>query len=133
MVRNNFRKAIMMRIMRGLTVEWIDTSLSVFCNGHIKQLQQAIKEGSLICYTEGEKDCLTLWKYGYISFTCGAVRTFKQAILPYLKGANVIVFGDDDGAGRADADRIAGLINTVGQARVIIRQMCQKKAILQTI
>ena len=98
----------------------IDTSLSVFCNGHIKQLQQAIRQGTLICYAEGEKDCLTLWKYGYIAFTCGAVRTFKQAILPYLKGANVIVFGDDDGAGRADADRIAGLINTVGQARVII-------------
>lgn len=98
----------------------IDTSLSVFCNGRIKQLQQAIKQGTLICYTEGEKDCLTLWRYGYISFTCGAVRTFKQAILPYLKGANVIVFGDNDNPGRADADRIAGLINTVGRARVII-------------
>lgn len=98
----------------------IDTSLSVFCNGRIKQLQQAIKQGTLICYAEGEKDCLTLWRYGYISFTCGAVRTFKQAILPYLKGANVIVFGDNDNPGRADADRIAGLINTVGRARVII-------------
>ena len=98
----------------------IDTSLSVFCNGHIKQLQQAIKQGTQICYAEGEKDCLTLWKYGYIAFTCGAVRTFKQAILPYLKDANVIVFGDNDNPGRADADRIAGLINTVGRARVII-------------
>lgn len=98
----------------------IDTSLSVFCNGRIKQLQQAIKQGTLICYAEGEKDTLTLWKYGYIAFTCGAVRTFKQAILPYLKGANVIVFGDNDNPGRADADRIAGLINTVGRARVII-------------
>ena len=98
----------------------IDTSLSVFCNGRIKQLQQAIKQGTLICYAEGEKDTLTLWKYGYIAFTCGAVRTFKQAILPYLKGANVIVFGDNDDPGRADANRIAGLINTVGRARVII-------------
>lgn len=98
----------------------IDTSLSVFCNGHIKQLQQSIKQGTLICYAEGEKDTLTLWKYGYIAFTCGAVRTFKQTILPYLKGANVIVFGDNDNPGRADADRIAGLINTVGRARVII-------------
>lgn len=98
----------------------VDTSLSVFCNGRIKQLQQAIKQGTLICYAEGEKDTLTLWKYGYIAFTCGAVRTFKQAILPYLKGANVIVFGDNDNPGRADADRIAGLINTVGRARVII-------------
>lgn len=98
----------------------IDTSLSVFCNGHIKQLQQAIKQGTLICYAEGEKDCLTLWKYGYIAFTCGAVRTFKQAIVPYLKGANIIVFGDNDPPGRADADRIAGMINTVGCARVII-------------
>lgn len=98
----------------------VDTSLSVFCNGRIKQLQQAIKEGSLICYAEGEKDCLTLWRYGYISFTCGAVRTFKQEILPYLKDSNIIVFGDNDNPGRADADRIAGLINTVGHARVII-------------
>ena len=98
----------------------VDTSLSVFCNGRIKQLQQAIKQGTLICYAEGEKDTLTLWKYGYIAFTCGAVRTFKQAILPYLKGANVIVFGDNDDPGRADANRIAGLINTVGRARVII-------------
>lgn len=98
----------------------VDTSLSVFCNGHIKQLQQAIQNGELICYTEGEKDCLTLWKYGYITFTCGAVRTFKQEIVPYLKGANIIVFGDNDPPGRADADRIAGMINTVGRARVII-------------
>ena len=98
----------------------VDTSLSVFCNGRIKQLQQAIKQGTLICYAEGEKDTLTLWKYGYIAFTCGAVRTFKQAILTYLKGANVIVFGDNDDPGRADANRIAGLINTVGRARVII-------------
>lgn len=101
-------------------LDGIDTSLSVFCNGRIKQLQQAIKQGTLICYAEGEKDTLTLWKYGYIAFTCGAVRTFKQAILPYLKGANVIVFGDNDNPGRADANRIAGLINTVGRARVII-------------
>lgn len=101
-------------------LDGIDTSLSVFCNGRIKQLQQAIKQGTLICYAEGEKDTLTLWKYGYIAFTCGAVRTFKQAILPYLKGANVIVFGDNDNSGRADANRIAGLINTVGRARVII-------------
>lgn len=98
----------------------VDTSLSVFCNGHINQLQQAIKEGTLICYTEGEKDTLTLWKHGYIAFTCGAVRTFKQAILSYLKGANVIVFGDNDSAGRADADRVTEMINTVGQAKVVI-------------
>lgn len=98
----------------------VDTSLSVFCNGHINQLQQAIKEGTLICYTEGEKDTLTLWKHGYIAFTCGAVRTFKQAILSYLKGVNVIVFGDNDSAGRADADRVTEMINTVGQAKVVI-------------
>lgn len=98
----------------------IDTSLSVFCNGHIKQLQQAIKQGTLICYTEGEKDALTLWKYGYIVFTCGAVRTFKQTMLPYLKDANILVFGDNDNAGRTDAERVARLINTVGKAKVII-------------
>lgn len=101
-------------------LQGVDTSLSVFCNGHIKRLQQAIQKGTLIFYTEGEKDCLTLWKYGYIAFTCGAVRTFKQTIVPYLEGANVIVFGDNDLPGRADADRIARLINTVGRARIII-------------
>ena len=101
-------------------LQGVDTSLSVFCNGHIKRLQQAIQKGTLIFYTEGEKDCLTLWKYGYIAFTCGAVRTFKQTIVPYLESANLIVFGDNDDPGRADANRIAGLINTVGRARVII-------------
>lgn len=101
-------------------LQGIDTSLSVFCNGHIKELQQAIQNGDLICYAEGEKDSSTLWKYGYISFTCGAVRTFRSTIAPYLKGAKVIVFGDNDNAGRADAERVAGLINTVGNARVII-------------
>lgn len=101
-------------------LQGVDTSLSVFCNGQIQQLQQAIQKGKLICYAEGEKDCLTLWKYGYISFTCGAVRTFKQSIVPYLKGANVLVFGDNDNAGRTDAERVAGLINTVGKAKVII-------------
>ncbi len=101
-------------------LEGIDISLSVFCSGHIEQLQQAIKQGTLICYTGGEKDTLTLWKYGYVAFSCGAVRTFKQALIPYLEDANVIVFGDNDPPGRADADRIAGLINMVGRAKVVI-------------
>ncbi len=101
-------------------LQGIDTSQSVFCNGQFKQLQQAIQSRELICYTEGEKDCLTLWKYGYVAFTCGAVKTFKQGIIPYLKDTNVLVFGDADIPGRNDADRVAGLINTVGKARVII-------------
>ncbi|MDE5824968.1 MAG: virulence-associated E family protein, partial [Lachnospiraceae bacterium] len=41
-------------------------------------------------------------------------------LLPYLKGGRFVVFGDNDKAGIADAERITALLNTVGTARMII-------------
>lgn len=95
-------------------------TLSVFCNGRIKALKDAIGNGTLICYTEGEKDCLTLWNNGYVAFTFGGVHTFKDEILPYLKGGNFLVFADNDKQGITDAEQITQKLNTAGQARMIV-------------
>lgn len=95
-------------------------TLSVFCNGRIKALKDAIDNGALICYTEGEKDTQTLCKNGYTAFTFGGVHTFKDEILPYLKGGNFLVFADNDTQGITDAEHITQRLNTVGQARMIV-------------
>ncbi len=98
----------------------IDTTCAVFCNGHLKDVKDAVSNGSLVCYTEGGKDTKVLWRNGFISFTCGGTNTFKEKLLPYLKGGRFLVFGDNDSAGIADAERITALLNTVGTARMII-------------
>lgn len=94
--------------------------LSVFCNGRIKALKEAINNGMLICYAEGEKDAITLCKNGYIAFTFGGVHTFKDEILPYLKGGNFLVFADNDKQGIADAQRIVSKLKTIGKAKMIV-------------
>lgn len=104
----------------------VDTSLSVFCNGHIIELKQALTDKTLVCYCEGEKDAKILWKYGFISFTCGAVRTFHESLLPYLKGGKFVVFADRDTPGIKDAEHITALLNTVGTAAMIIPPVPEK-------
>lgn len=98
----------------------IDTTYAVFCNGHLKEVKNAIEKKILVAYAEGEKDIKCLWNNGYISFTCGGTNTFKKDLLPYLKGGRFVVFGDNDSAGIADAKRITALLNTVGTATMII-------------
>lgn len=98
----------------------VDTTYAVFCNGHLKEVKNAIEKKSLVCYTEGEKDTKCLWNNDCISFTCGGTNTFKKELLPYLKGGKFAVFGDNDRTGIADAERITALLNTVGTATMII-------------
>ena len=98
----------------------VDTTYAVFCNGHLKEVKNAIEKKSLVCYTEGEKDTKCLWNNDCISFTCGGTNTFKKELLPYLKGGRFAVFGDNDRTGIADAERITALLNTVGTATMII-------------
>lgn len=95
-------------------------TLSIFCNGRIKELKNAIANGTLICYPEGEKDVITLWKNGYVSFSFGGTKTFKDEILPYLKGGNFLVFADNDEKGIEDAENIMRKLNMVGVAKMII-------------
>ena len=106
------------RVVRG--IDGADTSKAVFCNGQLTRLKEAIAKGDLVAYTEGEKDCLGLWKAGFVSFTCGGVRTFKESLLPHLRGGRFVVFGDNDVVGKQDAERITGLLNTVGSATMVI-------------
>lgn len=98
----------------------VDTTYAVLCNGHLKEVKNAIEKKSLVCYTEGEKDTKCLWNNDCISFTCGGTNTFKKELLPYLKGGRFAVFGDNDRAGIADAERITALLNMVGTATMII-------------
>lgn len=97
----------------------INTSLAVFTD-NIRKLKQAVSDGTLIIYTEGEKDCLTVTKNNYAGFSCGGCNKFREALLPYLKGGKFIVFSDNDSPGIKDAERITALLNTVGNAIMII-------------
>lgn len=100
-------------------INGIDVSLAVFTDD-VKRLKQAIADGVLIVYTEGEKDCLIVIKNGFVSFSCGGCNKFKESLLPYLKGGKFIVFADNDTPGIKDAERITALLNTVGTATMII-------------
>lgn len=98
----------------------IDTTYAVFCDSYLKNIKETINNGGLICYAEGEKDARTLNQNGFLAFTCGGVNTFKKELLPYLKGGKFVVFGDNDKIGKKDAEQITSLLNTVGEAVMII-------------
>lgn len=98
----------------------IDTTYAVFCDSYLKNIKETINNGGLICYAEGEKDARTLNQNGFLAFTCGGVNTFKKELLPYLKGGKFVVFGDNDEVGKKDAEQITSLLNTVGEAVMII-------------
>lgn len=98
----------------------IDTTYAVFCDDYLKNIKETINNGGLICYAEGEKDARTLNQNGFLAFTCGGINTFKKDLLPYLKGGKFVVFGDNDEVGKKDAEQITSLLNTVGEAIMVV-------------
>jgi putative DNA primase/helicase len=87
--------------------EGVDTKILYRAN----EVAQAIAEGKVILLAEGEKDVDRLWSLG-IAATCNAHGASEQGKRPkwttahseQLKGADIIVLNDNDGAGYAHAE-----------------------------
>jgi len=89
--------------------------------GNIKRIKQAITENEDIFYCEGEKDCLTLSKYGYVSFTAGGVSDWCNNLTELVKNADLIILADNDIAGKKAADQIKGDVqDVVKSVRIIV-------------
>ncbi len=104
------------------TLEDIDTSLSVFCNVSIDKLKQTAKQEKILHYTEGEKDCKTIGKYGLIGFTCGSKGDWmkKREVFKYVKDALLIIFSDNDAPGITSSQEIKAYYEQLGSRAVVI-------------
>jgi hypothetical protein len=93
------------------------------------EIRKAIEVGRIICIVEGEKDADNLWKLG-IPATCnahGAADPRQKNFRPkwhechsaQLKGADIVVFNDNDPSGYAHADTACKL--SLGVAKRVRR------------
>ena len=90
----------------------------------VNEVAQAIAAGRVICVAEGEKDADSLWRLGFAA-TCSAHgahdATKRQKPKWYashsaqLRGADLVVFNDNDAAGYEHADTTCNL--SIGVAR----------------
>ena len=83
-------------------------------------VEKAIKEGKTIFYTEGEKDCNSLIKRGYIALTAGGANDWQSCFSEVLKGANVTILTDNDQPGRQLAERVKADLQGVAKSTKVI-------------
>lgn len=70
------------------------------------QVEQAIERRDLILFPEGEKDVETLEAMGFVATTnSGGAQHWSEAHAAHFKGADVVLFPDNDDAGRAGAQK----------------------------
>lgn len=67
---------------------------------------ETVKNRRKVCICEGEKDCDTLRKAGYVATTAGGVKSWKDEYATFFVGAEVILLPDNDDAGRGLRDEI---------------------------
>ena len=93
----------------------------IYAPGGLGGLNKAIAEGKLIFCVEGEKDANTLATRGYTAMTAGGVNDWQPESAELLRGAEVVILGDNDEAGKQLASRIlADLRGIARSARVIV-------------
>lgn len=86
-----------------------------------QEIEIAVAEGRTIGLTEGEKDVETLEAWEWAATTnSGGAQGWKPEFAEYLRGADVVIFGDDDDAGRARVETVAlSLRGIAGRIRAI--------------
>jgi hypothetical protein len=86
-----------------------------------QQVEIAIAEGKTILLPEGEKDVETLEGWGLVGTTnSGGAQNWTPALAEMLRGADVVILGDDDEAGRKRTENVAlSLRGIAGRIRVI--------------
>ncbi|MDA1027832.1 MAG: AAA family ATPase [Bacteroidetes bacterium] len=68
----------------------------------LPQVLEAIENGETVIVTEGEKDVHTFEHYGYVATCCsGGAQGWKKEFGDIFDGANVVLCGDQDAAGRS--------------------------------
>jgi putative DNA primase/helicase len=74
-----------------------------------------------VCLVEGEKDADNLVNLGYVATTnCGGVKKFTPDLAKFFEGKHVVLFFDDDKAGRAGLVQRVGLLTGVArEVRVV--------------
>jgi hypothetical protein len=73
-----------------------------------QQLEIAVAEGKTILLPEGEKDTETLVEWGLAATTnSGGAQNWKPEFAQFLRGADVVILGDDDDAGRKRVEDVA--------------------------
>lgn len=91
--------------------------------GNVKALNKAVAEGKPIFIVEGEKDVNSLAKRGYTAFTYGGVNDWQSDFAELVKGADVVIFGDNDAAGVKVANTILNDIQAVVKSAKMIIPM----------
>lgn len=104
------------------TLKDIDTHLSVFCNVSIEKLKQTAKQENRLFYAEGEKDTKNFGKYGLVGFTCGSQGDWnsRKEVFKYIKDALLVIFSDNDEAGRNSSNSIKAYYEQIGGRAVVI-------------
>ena len=93
----------------------------IYTPGGLGALNKAIMEGKQIFVPEGEKDANALATRGYTALTAGGVNDWQPEFAELLRGAEVVILGDNDEAGKQLASRIlADLRGIARSARVIV-------------
>jgi putative DNA primase/helicase len=105
---------------------------------NLPEVLEAIKQGKEVFIAEGEKDADNLKRLGFTA-TCnfdGASASkqkpkWKEEYNSYFKGAKVIIFNDNDDAGKSHADYIASQLSQISEyvKRPIISGLAEKEDI----
>ena len=77
--------------------------------------------GEPVYITEGEKDCLTLRRYGLTAVTPGGSNSWKDHHARFFKGLKVIIMQDNDPAGEKMTEGIISDIKDLADSYKVIR------------
>jgi archaellum biogenesis ATPase FlaH/DNA-binding transcriptional ArsR family regulator len=87
---------------------------------------EKIKKAQTVYYCEGEKDVDTAYKHGLTAFTCGSSSDYTALINPLLEGKKVVIFQDNDEAGRKQSEFITESLKGIARTRVIVPSSKEK-------
>jgi hypothetical protein len=87
----------------------------------LPDLIAAVQRGDIIHIVEGEKDCDNLRDLGIAATTCpGGASKWRSEYSEMLRGADVVIIGDRDDAGRNHVDQVArALIGIAKRVRIV--------------
>lgn len=88
--------------------------------GDIRAIKQAITDGQTVFYVEGEKDCQTMQKYGYSSFTAGASGDWHSGLAELVRGADLVILQDNDSSGERLSEQIRNDVKGIAKNVKII-------------
>lgn len=92
---------------------------SVF-GSSVADVTKAIADGKSVFLTEGEKDCDSLTKRGLVAISAGSCGSWTKDHGEFLRGADVVICGDYDEAGRKLVAKIQRDLKGVAKSVVAV-------------